>query len=90
MRMPFLKSALAAAAITIIAGCAVSQGDINAVYDASHQSASDAMNAEPQPLPLVEDVDSAFLGDRLVPVAYDASLPAVFRERQVTIPADTK
>ncbi|MDQ7980373.1 type II secretory pathway protein [Paraburkholderia sp. SARCC-3016] len=88
MRMPFLKTAIAAAAVTIIAGCAVTQGDVNAVYNASHQTATDAMNAEPQPLPLVEDVDSAFLGDRQVPVAYDASLPAVFRERQVTIPAN--
>ncbi|MFC0403135.1 type II secretory pathway protein [Paraburkholderia rhizosphaerae] len=88
MRMLFLKTAIAAAAVTIIAGCAVTQGDINTVYDASHQTATDAMNADPRPIPLVEDVDSAFLGDRQVPVAYDASLPAIFRERAVTMPAN--
>src|SRR5262249_51490427 len=88
MRLLFLKTAIAAAAVTIIAGCAVTQGDINSVYDASHQTATDAMNADPRPIPLVEDVDSAFLGDRQVPVAYDASLPAIFRERTVTMPAN--
>jgi type IVB pilus formation R64 PilN family outer membrane protein len=37
---------------------------------------------------LVEDVPSAFLGDRMVPVAYEATLPAVFRDKHVTMPAN--
>src|ERR1700692_2478943 len=37
---------------------------------------------------LVEEVPTAFLGDRLVPVAYEATLPAVFREKSVTFPAN--
>ncbi len=78
MRMLALKAAIAATAISTIAGCAVTPGEVNTTYDAGHRAALDALNAEPLPLPLVEDVDTAFLGDRQVPVAYDASLPAVF------------
>ena len=37
---------------------------------------------------LVEHVPTAFLGDRLVPVAYEATLPAVFRDKTVTLPAN--
>lgn len=88
MRMLALKAAIAATAISTIAGCAVTPGEVNTTYDAGHRAALDALNAEPLPLPLVEDVDTAFLGDRQVPVAYDASLPAVFREKQVTLPAN--
>jgi type IVB pilus formation R64 PilN family outer membrane protein len=83
-----LKIALAAACSLVIAGCAVSQGDINSAYDSVHHTASDAMANLPGSMALVEDVPTAFLGDRLVPVAYEATLPATFREKKVTMPAN--
>ncbi|WGS55111.1 type II secretory pathway protein (plasmid) [Paraburkholderia sp. D15] len=83
-----LRSAVAIAATFVIAGCAVSQSDVNGAYDAANRTMTSAMGDGPQSMPLVEDVPTAFLGDRLVPVAYEASLPAVFREKVVTFPAN--
>lgn len=70
------------------AGCAVTQQDVNASYDAAHRTISDALGKGPTPMALVEDVPTAFLGDRLVPLAYEATLPAVFRDKTVTLPAN--
>lgn len=83
-----LKTALAAACSLMVAGCAVYQSDINSAYDSVHHTASDAMAGLPGSMALVEDVPTAFLGDRLVPVAYEAKLPATFREKKVTMPAN--
>jgi type IVB pilus formation R64 PilN family outer membrane protein len=88
MRMFASRAVIGALCMTMIAGCAVTQSDVNTAYDAANRAALDAMAGVPGSLPLVEDVDSAFLGDRQVPVAYDASLPPVFREKQVTLPAN--
>ncbi|MEM5440448.1 type II secretory pathway protein [Paraburkholderia diazotrophica] len=85
-----LKTFLAAACSLMIAGCAVYQSDINSAYDAVHHTASDAIANMPGSMALVEDVPTAFLGDRLVPVAYEAKLPATFREKKVTMPANLK
>ncbi|MBB5405164.1 hypothetical protein HDG41_007260 [Paraburkholderia sp. JPY162] len=82
-----IKTGLAVACSLMIAGCAVNQGDINAAYDGAHRIGSDAMANLPGSMALVEDVPTAFLGDRLVPVAYEATLPATFREKKVTMPA---
>ena len=90
MRYPKLKACVAALAVLWLAGCAVSQGDVNRAYDAANASATNAMNGGPGQAPLVEDVADAYLGDRMVPVAYDAQLPAVFREKSVTFPANLK
>lgn len=57
-------------------------------YDAATHDASQAMAGMGDSMPLVEHVQTAFLGDRLVPVAYEATLPAVFREKSVTFPAN--
>ena len=62
-----LKTLLAAACSLMIAGCAVYQSDINSAYDAVHHTADDAMANMPGSMALVEDVPTAFLGDRLVP-----------------------
>ncbi|MBB5420623.1 type II secretory pathway protein [Paraburkholderia atlantica] len=83
-----IKTGLAVACSLMIAGCAVNQGDINAAYDGAHRTGSDAMANLPGSMALVEDVPTAFLGDRLVPVAYEATLPATFREKKVTMPAN--
>jgi hypothetical protein len=88
MRMLIIKAATGALCMVMTAGCAITQGDVNTAYDAANRAGLDAMAGIPTSLPLVEDVDSAFLGDRQVPVAYDASLPPVFREKQVTLPAN--
>lgn len=55
----------------------------NHAYDTAHTDASRAMGTVPDSMALVEDVPTAFLGDRLVPVAYEATLPAIFREKNV-------
>ncbi|WP_350357362.1 type II secretory pathway protein [Paraburkholderia fungorum] len=83
-----LKTAIAAACSLVIAGCAVTQGDVNSAYDAANGAASAAMSNLPGSMALVEDVPTAFLGDRLVPVAYEATLPATFREKRITMPAN--
>ncbi|WP_322074719.1 type II secretory pathway protein [Burkholderia cepacia] len=44
-------------------------------------------DAGPSSMPLVEHVSTAFLGSRQVPLAYDATLPPMFRDRQVLFPA---
>ncbi|BFG80955.1 PilN family type IVB pilus formation outer membrane protein [Paraburkholderia terrae] len=88
MRLSFIRTAIAAASLLAIAGCAVTQSDINAAYDAANKTGVDALNGVPGSMSLVEDVPSAFLGDRMVPVAYEATLPAVFREKHVTMPAN--
>ncbi|MFP3554742.1 type II secretory pathway protein [Paraburkholderia sp. SIMBA_049] len=88
MRLSFIRTAIAAASLLTIAGCAVTQSDINAAYDAANKIGIDALNGVPGSMSLVEDVPSAFLGDRMVPVAYEATLPAVFRDKHVTMPAN--
>lgn len=88
MRMHLLKSTIAVAAAVAMAGCAVSQHDVDESYDAAHRTISDAFANGPSSMPLVEDVPSAFLGDRLVPLAYEATLPAVFRDKSITLPAN--
>lgn len=82
------KMAFAAATSLVIAGCAVTQADVNSAYDAANRTASNAIGNLPGSMALVEDVPTAFLGDRLVPVAYEAKLPATFREKKVTMPAN--
>ncbi|MEX3969887.1 type II secretory pathway protein [Paraburkholderia caribensis] len=88
MRLSIIRTAVVAASLLVVAGCAVTQGDINAAYDAANKTGVDALNGVPGSMSLVEDVPSAFLGDRMVPVAYEATLPAVFREKHVTMPAN--
>ncbi|CAN7794869.1 type II secretory pathway protein [Paraburkholderia hospita] len=88
MRLSFIRTAIAAASLLAIAGCAVTQSDINAAYEAANKTGIDALNGVPGSMSLVEDVPSAFLGDRMVPVAYEATLPAVFRDKHVTMPAN--
>ncbi|WP_425194971.1 type II secretory pathway protein [Paraburkholderia phenazinium] len=88
MRHSRITIAVSAATAITFAGCAVTQDDVNRAYDAAHATVAGALAKEPQSMPLVEDVPNAFLGDRLVPVAYDASLPAVFRDKSVTFPAN--
>ncbi|OLL27788.1 type II secretory pathway protein [Burkholderia sp. SRS-W-2-2016] len=90
MRHQKLKSVTAAIAALALTGCTVMQGDVNGAYDNANHTMLDAMGNGPQSMALVEDVPNAFLGDRLVPVAYEATLPAVFREKTVTLPANMK
>ncbi|MGU7771757.1 type II secretory pathway protein [Burkholderia sp. MR1-5-21] len=88
MRMHLLKSAIAIVVTVAMAGCAVSQHDVNASYDAAQGTITDALGKGPASMPLVEDVPTAFLGDRMVPLAYEATLPAVFRDKTITLPAN--
>jgi type IVB pilus formation R64 PilN family outer membrane protein len=88
MRLTKIKSAVAMLVALSLTGCAVSQFDVNHAYDAANADASRAMSGVPESMALVEDVPTAFLGDRLVPVAYEATLPAIFREKSVTFPGN--
>jgi type IVB pilus formation R64 PilN family outer membrane protein len=87
LRYTKIRAIAAAISVLAIAGCAVTQSDVNDAYKKSTADGMNAMADGPQSQPLVEDVDTAFLGDRLVPLAYDATLPAVFRDKTVTFPA---
>ena len=88
MRLAKIKSAVAMLVAVSLAGCAVSQSDVNHAYDAANSDATKAMGSGPDSMALVEEVPTAFLGDRLVPVAYEATLPAVFREKSVVFPGN--
>jgi type IVB pilus formation R64 PilN family outer membrane protein len=88
MRSNRFHAALSLLVASILTGCAVSQSDVNHAYDAATRDASQAMAGMGESMSLVEHVQTAFLGDRLVPVAYEATLPAVFREKTVTFPAN--
>src|ERR1700743_324736 len=88
MRSNRFHAAVSLLVASILTGCAVSQSDVNHAYDAATRDASQAMAGMGESMPLVEHVQTAFLGDRLVPVAYEATLPAVFREKTVTFPAN--
>lgn len=86
MRLYLLRTLTAAACAIALAGCAVTQGDVNRAYDQANTAATAALGAASNGIPLVEDVPTAFLGDRPVPLAYEATLPAVFRDKKVTFP----
>ena len=86
MRLYPLRTLIATACAVALAGCAVTQSDVNSAYDQANATASSALNGASNGIPLVEDVPTAFLGDRPVPVAYEATLPAVFRDKKVTFP----
>ena len=88
MRHTKFKTAVTVLVAAALSGCAVSQLDVNRAYDAANADGAKAMGDGPQSMQLVEEVPTAFLGDRLVPVAYEATLPAVFREKSVTFPAN--
>ncbi|MFL9912012.1 type II secretory pathway protein [Paraburkholderia sp. RL17-337-BIB-A] len=88
MRANRFQAAVSLLVASVLTGCAVSQSDVNGAYDAATADASHAMANMGDSLALVEHVPTAFLGDRLVPVAYEATLPAVFREKSVTFPAN--
>jgi type IVB pilus formation R64 PilN family outer membrane protein len=88
MRLTKIKSAVAVLVAISLAGCAVSQSDVNHAYDAANADAAKAMGSGTDSMALVEEVPTAFLGDRLVPVAYEATLPAVFREKSVIFPGN--
>jgi type IVB pilus formation R64 PilN family outer membrane protein len=86
MRLHSIRTLIAEACAVAIAGCAVSQGDVNGAYDHANATASTALDGAANSIPLVEIVPTAFLGDRPVPLAYEATLPAVFREIKVKFP----
>jgi len=74
------------ALISLLSACAVSQGDVNKAYNSAQATVESNLNSMPESMPLVEDVTTAFLGDRFAPVAYEATLPPVFRQKLVTFP----
>ena len=88
MRINRFQAAVSLLLASALTGCAISQSDINGAYDAATRDATHAMANTGDSMPLVEHVPTAFLGDRLVPVAYEATLPAVFREKTITLPAN--
>ncbi|TCK33440.1 type IVB pilus formation R64 PilN family outer membrane protein [Paraburkholderia sp. BL8N3] len=88
MRQTKLNTAIALLVVASLAGCAVSQSDINQAYDAVHADATKAMGSGTESMALVEEVPTAFLGDRLVPLAYEATLPAIFRDKTVVFPGN--
>ncbi len=87
MRANRFQTAVSILVATLLSGCVVSQSDVNHAYDSATHDATRAMEGMGDSMPLVERVPTAFLGDRLVPVAYEATLPAVFRDKTVTLPS---
>ncbi|SEK10246.1 type II secretory pathway protein [Paraburkholderia diazotrophica] len=88
MRANRYQAAVSLLVASMLTGCVVSQNDVNKAYDSAKQDATNAMAGMGDSMSLVEHVPTAFLGDRLVPVAYEATLPAIFREKTVTLPAN--
>ncbi|MGF6996662.1 type II secretory pathway protein [Paraburkholderia sp. GAS32] len=87
--MKFQLSAIAgAAALCVLSGCVVSQGDINAAYNGADADGKAAMATSGRGIPLVEHVRTAYLGDSKIALAYDASLPPVFRTKKISMPAN--
>jgi type IVB pilus formation R64 PilN family outer membrane protein len=87
MRHTKIKTAMILTFASALAGCAVSQGDINDAYNSGTRDAKNAIGDGPEQMALVEMVPTAFLGDKLVPLAYEATLPSIFREKTITFPA---
>src|ERR1700750_2201022 len=88
MRANRFQAAVSLLVASTLTGCVVSQTDVNNAYDSATRDATHAMSGMGESMPLVEHVQTAFLAARLVPVAYEATLPAVFREKSVTLPAN--
>ena len=91
MRLTKIKSAVAILVAISLAGCAVSQSDVNHAYDASQRRSNARRWATGRGGSHVRSLKkcrprSSATG--LVPVAYEATLPAMFRERRVVFPGN--
>jgi hypothetical protein len=70
-----------------MAGCAVTNGEIDKAYNSDEQLATKALQEAPEPMPLVEDLPTAFLGTRTAAVPYESTLPPPFHEKLLTFAA---
>jgi type IVB pilus formation R64 PilN family outer membrane protein len=86
-----IKKAVVVLALASLGGCAVTQTDVNNRAQKMHRQISDqlATQANTPPAALVERVRGSYLGGESVPLAYDATLPAVFSDVTLAFPGRT-
>jgi len=82
------KTAAALAVVSALAGCAVSNSDVKQrAAEVRTQITEQVAAQENKPAePLVERVKGTYLGAASIPLAYDATLPAVFNDVTLAFP----
>lgn len=87
----FKQTVVAMAAASVLAGCAVSSKDVNQrATDMRQDIARQVAAQENKPAePLVERVKGVYLGATAIPLAYNATLPAVFSDVTLAFPGRT-
>jgi len=83
-----LRVCVVLALVGLLSACAVSQSEVNKAYKDDEATVNQNIDNGIESMALVEDVESAFLGDRMAQVAYEATLPPVFHQKLVTFPAN--
>lgn len=86
--MKKIETLAASFALAVLAGCAVPQGDVTKRAEAMRSEISNHVAAQSAsvPMPLVERVRGSYLGGESVPLAYDATLPAIFSDVTLSFP----
>lgn len=84
----FAKTVVALAAVSALSGCAVSNSDVKKrAAETQAQITEQVAAQENKPAePLVERVSGMYLGAASIPLAYDATLPAVFNDVTLSFP----
>lgn len=82
------KTAAALAVVSMLAGCAVSNSDVKQRAEQLRVQITEQAAAQENkaPEPLVERVRGMYLGAASIPLAYDATLPAVFNDVTLSFP----
>lgn len=89
--MKIIKNAVVVLALASLGGCAVTQTDVNKRAQTMHRQITDqlAAQATTPAAALVERIRGSYLGGESVPLAYDATLPAVFSDVTLAFPGRT-
>lgn len=84
----FAKSVVALAAVSALGGCAVSNSDVKKRATEMQAKITEqvAVQENKPAEPLVERVSGMYLGAASIPLAYDATLPAVFNDVTLSFP----
>lgn len=80
-----------ALALAVLAGCAVQQSDVDTRAQLMRKQIAEqvATQSNIPAAPLVERVRGTYLGGESVPLAYDATLPAIFSDVTLAFPGRT-
>lgn len=89
--MKIVKNAVVVLALASLGGCAVTQSDVNKRAQKLHSQMTDQLAAQAiaPPAALVERVRGSYLGGESIPLAYDATLPAIFSDVTLAFPGRT-